>query len=89
MLYSLYISLRTIDRISTHLDRSTELYPHVYEILALLSPSKSLCTMFFASVPLKIGFALVVAFLLTQTRLAGFYRSVYYLPSLIGGRQYP
>lgn len=39
-----------------------------------------------ASVPLKVGFALIVAFLLTRkTRLAGFYRSVYYLPSLIGG----
>lgn len=40
----------------------------------------------FASVPLKVGFALLVAFLLTRnTRLATFYRSVYYLPSLIGG----
>ena len=39
-----------------------------------------------ASVPLKISFALVVAFLLTRrTRLASFYRSLYYLPSLIGG----
>jgi len=38
------------------------------------------------SVPLKVGFALVVAFLLTRKNsLAGFYRSVYYLPSLIGG----
>lgn len=38
------------------------------------------------SVPLKVGFALFVAFLLTRsTRLAAFYRSVYYLPSLIGG----
>lgn len=38
------------------------------------------------SVPLKVGFALVVAFLLTRrTSLAAFYRSVYYLPSLIGG----
>lgn len=40
----------------------------------------------FVSVPLKVGFALLVAFLLTRkTRIAGFYRSVYYLPSLIGG----
>lgn len=38
------------------------------------------------SVPLKVGFALIVAFLLTRKNvLAGFYRSVYYLPSLIGG----
>lgn len=40
----------------------------------------------FVSVPLKVGFALVVAFLLTRpTKLAPFYRSVYYLPSLVGG----
>lgn len=38
------------------------------------------------SVPLKVGFALFVAFMLTRpTSMAGFYRSVYYLPSLIGG----
>ena len=38
------------------------------------------------SVPLKVGFALVIAFLLTRrSRVAGFYRSLYYLPSLIGG----
>ena len=39
-----------------------------------------------ASVPLKIIFALFVAMLLTRTKiLSGFYRSIYYLPSLIGG----
>jgi len=39
-----------------------------------------------ASVPLKIFFALFVAMLLTRTKiLSGFYRSIYYLPSLIGG----
>lgn len=38
------------------------------------------------SVPLKVGFALFVAFLLTRkTRMAALYRSIYYLPSLIGG----
>jgi multiple sugar transport system permease protein len=40
----------------------------------------------FVSVPLKLAFALVVAFILTrENRMMGFYRSVYYLPSLIGG----
>src|SRR5690554_2236721 len=40
----------------------------------------------FVSVPLKIGFALLVAVLLIRrTRLASYYRSIYYLPSLIGG----
>lgn len=38
------------------------------------------------AVPLKLVFALLVAVLLTKkTKLQGFYRSVYYLPSLIGG----
>ncbi len=38
------------------------------------------------SVPLKLTFALVIAFILTRnSRMMGFYRSVYYLPSLIGG----
>ncbi|HEX7715119.1 MAG TPA: sugar ABC transporter permease [Bacillota bacterium] len=38
------------------------------------------------SVPFKVAFALLVALLLTRIKpFAGFYRSVYYLPSLIGG----
>jgi len=38
------------------------------------------------SVPLKLAFALIVAFILTKkSRFASVYRSVYYLPSLIGG----
>ena len=37
-------------------------------------------------VPLKLIFALLVAMLLTRpTRLQGFYRAIYYIPSLIGG----
>lgn len=40
----------------------------------------------FASVPLRLGFALAVAMLLNRTvRGIGIYRSTYYLPSLIGG----
>ncbi|TVY08896.1 carbohydrate ABC transporter permease [Paenibacillus cremeus] len=43
-------------------------------------------TYVFASVPLRLVFALFVAMLLnTTTRGVGFYRSTYYLPSLIGG----
>lgn len=37
-------------------------------------------------VPLKLVFALLIAMLLTKpTKLQGFYRAVYYIPSLIGG----
>ncbi|MDF2963041.1 MAG: sugar transporter permease [Paenibacillus sp.] len=43
-------------------------------------------TYVFASVPLRLSFALIVAMLLYKAaRGIGFYRSTYYLPSLIGG----
>ncbi len=45
-------------------------------------------TFFFAfvSVPLKLLFALIVAMLLLKnTKMSGFYRAAYYLPSIIGG----
>ncbi|GAA4846543.1 sugar ABC transporter permease [Paenibacillus vulneris] len=43
-------------------------------------------TYVFASVPLRLGFALLVAMLLNKAaRGIGVYRSAYYLPSLIGG----
>lgn len=45
-------------------------------------------TFFFAfvSVPLKLLFALIVAMLLLRnTKMSGFYRAAYYLPSIIGG----
>lgn len=38
------------------------------------------------AVPLKVGFALIVAILLhSKSRAANLYRSIYYLPSLVGG----
>ena len=38
------------------------------------------------AVPLKLAFALVIAFILTKkSKLEGLFRSIYYLPSLIGG----
>ena len=45
-------------------------------------------TMYFAlvSVPLRLAFALMVAMILVKpTKLTGFYRAAYYLPSIIGG----
>ena len=45
-------------------------------------------TFFFAfvSVPLRLVFALLVAMLLLKTtKMTGFYRAAYYLPSIIGG----
>lgn len=50
---------------------------------------KSLWVTFFyalVSVPLRLVFALIVAMLLLRnSRLSGFYRAAYYLPSIIGG----
>lgn len=43
-------------------------------------------TFVFMSVPLRLAFALFIAMLLTQKRkLIGFYRTVLYIPSIIGG----
>ncbi|MCI6430349.1 MAG: sugar ABC transporter permease [Oliverpabstia sp.] len=45
-------------------------------------------TMYFAlvSVPLRLAFALMVAMILVKpTKMTGFYRAAYYLPSIIGG----
>ena len=40
----------------------------------------------FAGVPLRLGFALMIAMILnTASRAVGLYRSLFYLPSLIGG----
>lgn len=40
----------------------------------------------FVSVPLRLVFALMVAMILLKTtKISGFYRAVYYLPSIIGG----
>jgi len=52
----------------------------------LIKSLKVTFTYVFASVPLRLGFALFVALLLYRTVSgAGFYRAAYYLPSLIGG----
>ena len=56
----------------------------------ILSPPvfTGLKTFFFAfvSVPLKLLFALIVAMLLLEnSKMSGFYRAAYYLPSIIGG----
>ena len=50
---------------------------------------KSLSVTFFyvlTSVPMRLLFALIVALILVKnTKLTGFYRAAYYLPSIIGG----
>ena len=52
---------------------------------------KSLSVTFFyvlTSVPMRLLFALIVALILVKnTKLTGFYRAAYYLPSIIGGSE--
>jgi multiple sugar transport system permease protein len=87
MLYSLYISFTNYRIASAPIWIGLQNYIRMFTSDPRFVKSIKVTLYYvFASVPLKIGFALVVAFLLTRkTRLAGFYRSVYYLPSLIGG----
>lgn len=87
MIYSLYISFTNYDITSSPVWIGLDNYIRLFTEDSRFLKSVGV-TLYYvlASVPLKVGFALIVAFLLTRgTRLAGFYRSVYYLPSLIGG----
>lgn len=87
MLYSLYISFTSYRIASPPVWIGLENYIRMFTKDPRYTKSLSV-TLYYvvASVPLKVGFALVVAFLLTRkAKLASFYRSVYYLPSLIGG----
>lgn len=87
MLYSLYISFTDFRITSAPVWLGLNNYIRMFTSDPRFAKSVSV-TLYFVvlSVPLKVGFALVVAFLLTRgNHLAGFYRSIYYLPSLIGG----
>jgi len=87
MLYSLYISFTDYPiyapPVWVGLDNYVRMFTRDPRVLRSVT-----VTLYYVvvSVPMKVAFALFVAFLLTRrTALAGFYRSVYYLPSLIGG----
>lgn len=87
MLYSLYISFTDFKITSAPVWLGLKNYIRMFTNDPQFLKSIAVTFYFvFVSVPLKVGFALVVAFLLTRkNRWDGFYRSVYYLPSLIGG----
>lgn len=87
MLYSLYISFTDYRIFAPPVGVGFDNYIRMFTRDARVLRSVTV-TLYYVvvSVPLKVAFALVVAFLLTRrTALAGFYRSIYYLPSLIGG----
>ncbi|WP_132016444.1 carbohydrate ABC transporter permease [Hydrogenispora ethanolica] len=87
MLYSLYISFTDFKITAAPLWIGLTNYIRMFTGDPQFLKSIAV-TLYFVlvSVPLKLAFALIVAYLLTRkNRLDGFYRSVYYLPSLIGG----
>ncbi len=67
-----FIGLRNFERMLTDSRLKKSIYATLYYVLI--------------SVPLKVGFALLVAMLLNRRlRFTNFFRSVYYLPTLVGG----
>ncbi|SFM39721.1 multiple sugar transport system permease protein [Gracilibacillus orientalis] len=84
---SLYFSFTSYDLFSTPrwigLDNFKEMFTSDARYLNSL---KITFIYVFVGVPLRLGFALLVAMLLnTASRAVGLYRTLYYLPSLIGG----
>lgn len=87
MMASLYLSFTEYDLFSSPkwigLDNYTEMFTGDEKYW------KSVKVTFYyvlAGVPLRLGFALFIAMLLNrESKTVGFYRTIYYLPSIIGG----
>ncbi|MET8848714.1 sugar ABC transporter permease [Amycolatopsis sp. NPDC004625] len=85
MAYSLYLSLTKFDLLSSPQWVGFENYLAMWQDEKFLHSVKVTLTYVFFSVPLKLAAALVVAAVLNRgLRALGFYRSVFYLPSLLG-----
>ena len=87
ILASFYLSLTDYDMFTapvwTGIDNYTKMFSEDRRYFQAL---KVTFTYVFLSVPLKLAFALAIAMLLNRgLRGLSFYRSVYYLPSLLGG----
>lgn len=87
MLSSLYYSFTNYDLLSSPTWVGVDNYQKIFLNDAKIMKSFQVTfTYVFCSVPLRLNFALLVAMLLKNAvRGIGFYRSAYYLPSLIGG----
>jgi multiple sugar transport system permease protein len=84
---SLYLSFTTYNLTSSPKWTGLQNYDRMFTDDPLFYKS-IMVTLYYVvfAVPLKVGFALMVAFLLhRKSRAANLYRSVFYLPSLIGG----
>ena len=86
MLSSLYYSCTNFDLINEEKWIGFANYINLFKDERFLNSLKVTFQYVAFSVPLKLAFALFIAFLLTRpSKLVSFYRSLYYLPSLIGG----
>lgn len=86
MISSLYYSCTDYNMIDKENWIGFANYINLFKDERFLNSLKVTLQYVFLSVPLKLAFALFIAFLLTRpSKAVSFYRSLYYLPSLIGG----
>ena len=87
MLTSLYYSFTNFDMVSSPKLIGFKNYIDIFTIDPKFRQSLKITFIYaLTSVPLRLTFALLVALLLVQKRkLVGFYRAVFYIPSIIGG----
>lgn len=83
---SLYYSFCDYDILSPPVFTGLENFKNMFQDALFFQTLKVTFFFAFVSVPLKLLFALIVAMLLLKnTKMSGFYRAAYYLPSIIGG----
>ena len=86
MMYSLYLSFTNFDGISTAKWIGLDNYKRMFQDEKFYQSLNVTFTYVVLLVPLRLAFALLVAMLLCSGRKGvGIYRSVFYLPSLLGG----
>ncbi len=86
MISSLYYSCTDYNMIDKETWIGIKNYVNLFKDERFINSIKVTLEYVFFSVPLKLAFALFIAFLLTRpSKAVSFYRSLYYLPSLIGG----
>jgi len=87
MLTSLYYSFTNFDMVSSPKVIGFKNYINIFtNDPKFIQALKVTFTYALTSVPLRLAFALLVAILLVQKRkLVGFYRAIFYIPSIIGG----
>ncbi len=83
---SLYLSLTNYNLIAAPKFIGLRNFERMFSDVRLGKSINATLLYVFVSVPLKVGFALIIAFLMNhKMRGANFFRSAYYLPTLVGG----